>query len=272
MPELPEVETVVRGLRPDLLRRSIESAWLDWSRGLVTPDENSFRARIRGQKVLDVQRRAKYIVIRLDADFLMIHLKMTGRLYVVPDASQHESDRWVHFCFQLDNAHQLRFSDSRKFGRVYLTEDAAQFLGKLGPEPLDDDFTAEAFTRMLSRRRARIKPLLMNQAFLAGIGNIYADEALHRAHIAPLRQSDSLGQTEIAALHDAIRYVLNQGIERQGASIGWYRRADGGQGSMQDDFLAYGRTGEPCLTCRQGIIEKIVVGQRGTHYCPRCQK
>lgn len=272
MPELPEVETVVRGLRPDLLGRTVESAWLDWLPGLVTPDEAGFLARIRGQRVEDVQRRAKYIVIKLDADWLMIHLKMTGRLYVVPDASQRDSDRWMHFCFQLDNAHQLRFSDSRKFGRVYLTENAAQFLDKLGPEPLDDDFTVEEFARLLSRRSARIKSLLMNQEFVAGIGNIYADEALHRAHIAPLRTSDSLSEAEVAALHEAIRYVLNKGIERQGASIGWYRRADGGEGSMQDAFLAYGRTGEACLTCGQGTIEKIIVGQRGTHYCPRCQR
>jgi formamidopyrimidine-DNA glycosylase len=272
MPELPEVETVVRGLRPDLLERTIESAWTDWPRGLVTPDESGFLARIRGQQVKDVQRRAKYIVIKLDSDWLMIHLKMTGRLYVVPDASQHESDRWMHFFFQLDNAHQLRFSDSRKFGRVVLTEDTEPFLGKLGPEPLSDDFTPEAFKRLLSRRSGRIKPLLMNQAFVAGIGNIYADEALHRAHIAPLRSSDSLKKAEVIALHQAIRHVLNQGIERQGASIGWYRRADGGEGSMQDDFLAYGRTGEPCLTCGRGTIERIVVGQRGTHYCPQCQR
>ena len=227
MPELPEVETVVRGLRPDLKDRTIKSAWLDWSNGLVTPDEASFLARIQGQRVQDVQRRAKYIVIKLDADYLMIHLKMTGRLYVVPDDSQHDSDRWVHFRFQLDNAHQLRFSDSRKFGRVYLTEDTEPYLGKLGPEPLGDEFTLEAFRERLARRSARIKPLLLNQEFVAGIGNIYADEALHRAHIAPLRQSDTLTDEEVTALHEAIRHVLAKGIERQGASIGWYRRADG---------------------------------------------
>lgn len=272
MPELPEVETVARSIEPDLRGRTIQNVWLDWPKSLVTPDEISFKDRIAGQTVQQVARRAKYILIRLDADWLIIHLKMTGRLYVVPDDSQHEADQWVHFCFQLENGYQLRFSDARKFGRVYLTNDLDALLGHLGPEPLSDDFTLATFRERLQRRKATIKPLLLNQEFLAGVGNIYADEALHLAHIHPQRKSDTLSETETHDLYHAIRATLQKGIERQGASIGWYRRPDGQKGSMQDDFLAYGRTGEPCMTCNSGAIEKIVVGQRGTHYCPNCQR
>lgn len=271
MPELPEVETVVRGIRPDLVGRTIQSAWLDWERSLVTPDAASFQARIVGQKVQSVERRAKYILIKLDADYLVIHLKMTGRLYVVPNDTQNDADRWVHFWFQLDNQHQLRFSDSRKFGRVYLTPDLESITAQLGPEPLADDFTKALFRDRLQQRKGAIKPLLLNQQFVAGIGNIYADEALHRAHILPTRTADSLTPAEIDALHAAIRWVLQRGIERQGASIGWYRRPDGSKGSMQDDFYVYDQAGKPCRTCKSGIIQKKTVAQRGTHYCPNCQ-
>jgi len=272
MPELPEVETVVRGIRPDLVGRTIESAWLDWEPSLVTPLVSHFSARIQGQTIQEVTRRAKYIVIKLTADYLIIHLKMTGRLYVAPNDEQQHADRWVHFSFQLDNDHQLRFSDSRKFGRVYLTADLNAITGKLGPEPLADTFTLKDFRLRIEKRKGTIKPLLLNQAFIAGIGNIYADEALHRSHIHPRRKTDTLNDTEIEDLYHAIRWVLARGIERQGASIGWYRRPDGKKGEMQDDFYAYGRTGLPCRTCRQGTIQKTTIGQRGTHFCPSCQK
>ncbi|MFP4321781.1 MAG: bifunctional DNA-formamidopyrimidine glycosylase/DNA-(apurinic or apyrimidinic site) lyase [Anaerolineales bacterium] len=272
MPELPEVETVVRGIQPALTGRAIENVWLDWAPSLVMPDVQSFIARIRGQRIQAVTRRAKYIVIKLDADYLIIHLKMTGRLYVVPADTQYDADRWVHFRFGLGDGRELRFSDARKFGRVYLTADASEVLGKLGPEPLADDFTWADFAARLAKRKGTLKPLLLNQAFIAGIGNIYADEALHLAHIHPQRRSDTLRPEEITALYNAIREVLHKGIARQGASINWYRRPDGTRGAMQDDFFAYGRTGAPCRTCGQGTIEKIVVAQRSTHFCPRCQK
>lgn len=271
MPELPEVETVVRSIRPQLLGKTITNAWLDWERSLVVPDASGFLSRIQNQRVQDVWRRAKYIVIKLSHDYLMIHLKMTGRLYVTENEAQHDADRWVHFRFQFDDGQQLRFSDARKFGRVYLTNDLAPYLGQLGPEPLSDDFSLDWFGAAIRKRKTVVKNLLLNQTFIAGIGNIYADEALHRAHIRPTRKTDTLNATEIADLHEAIRWVLEKGIERQGASIGWYRQPDGTKGSMQDDFFAYGRTGASCRTCQQGIIEKTTVGQRGTHFCPNCQ-
>jgi formamidopyrimidine-DNA glycosylase len=270
MPELPEVETVVRGLRAPLIGRTIISATLDWPRALVTPDPAIFPARIAGQPVRSIHRRGKYILIALDPDTLIVHLKMTGRLYVAPDEITHDADRWAHFTFQLDNAHQLRFSDSRKFGRVYLVSDPAEVVGGLGPEPLDDTFTLAAFRARIAGRGGQIKPLITNQAFIAGIGNIYADEALFISRIHPQRAADSLRDDELAALYTAIRAVLSDGIAREGASVNWYRKPDGTRGTAQDALQVYGRAGEPCPRCDHPI-ERIVVGQRGTHLCPACQ-
>ncbi len=270
MPELPEVETVVRGLRQPLADRTILAVTYDYPGGLNTPDGAIFAARIAGQRVRGVDRRGKYILIRLDPDTLIIHLKMTGRLYVVPDGRQDDADRWVHFNFQLDNAHQLRFSDARKFGRVYLVPDAAEITGALGPEPLEEAFTLEAFRERLASRSGILKPLLLNQAFVAGIGNIYADEALFESRLHPLRHADDLADDEIARLHGAIRTVLERGLAREGASINWYRKPDGTKGEMQNVLNVYGRTGETCLRCG-GPISRIVVGGRSTHFCPACQ-
>ncbi len=272
MPELPEVETTVRGIRPALKARIITDVWMDWPSGLVTPDPTTFQARIKGQRIHDVSRRAKYILIVLEADTLLIHLKMTGRLYVVPNAHQDYADQWVHFHFQLDNDHQLRFSDSRKFGRVYLVTDTTTVLGKLGPEPLEANFTQQVFRQRIAPRTGQIKPLLLNQTFVAGLGNIYADEALHLAKIHPSRTADSLHDDEIEALWHGIRRALTDGIAREGASVNWYRKPDGTKGQAQNGLLVYGKTGDLCSTCHQAIIEKTVIGQRGTHFCPNCQR
>ncbi|MBN1565364.1 MAG: bifunctional DNA-formamidopyrimidine glycosylase/DNA-(apurinic or apyrimidinic site) lyase [Anaerolineae bacterium] len=270
MPELPEVETVVRGLRDPLVGRTITGVTLDWPRALKTPDTPIFTARIVQQPIRAIQRRAKYIVITLDPDTLIIHLKLTGRLYVAPDDAATDADKWVHFTFQLDNAHQLRFSDSRKFGRVYLVADPATVLGDLGPEPLDDVFTLDVFRARIGQRSAVIKPLLLNQQFIAGIGNIYADESLYASQIHPLRRADTLSDDEIARLYAAIREALQRGIDREGASVNWYRKPDGTQGRAQDGLKAYGQTGQPCVRCGH-LIEKMVVAGRGTHICPVCQ-
>lgn len=270
MPELPEVETVVRGLREPLVGRTIQSAWLDWPNSLVHPTPEEFAAQIAGQSVQRIDRRGKYILITLDGATLIIHLKMTGRLYVTPDDTSHDADRWVHFRFQLDNAHQLRFSDARKFGRVILTPDPEWVIGKLGPEPLEDDFTLDIFTARISNRSGVMKSLLLNQSFVAGIGNIYADEALFRAGIHPLRTADTLTADEMVRLHTSIRAALLAGITHEGASINWYRKPDGTPGESQKHFYAYGQTGQPCQQCGTPI-ERIVVGQRATHYCPTCQ-
>lgn len=270
MPELPEVETVVRGLRVPLAGRTITGVTYDWPPSLVTPDGPIFSARIAGQPVRDIQRRGKYIVIKLDPDTLIIHLKMTGRLYVVPDDAARYADQWVHYTFQLDNGQQLRFSDARKFGRVYLVEDADDVLRPLGPEPLDEAFTPDVLRARLQGRRAYLKPLLLNQQVVAGLGNIYVDEALYASQLHPLRRAHTLTNAEIDRLHAAIRAVLREGIAREGASINWYRKPDGTKGSAQDGLLAYGHAGEPCQRCGHPL-EKRVVGQRGTHLCPVCQ-
>lgn len=272
MPELPEVETTVRGIRAALENRVIRDVWMDWPSGLATPSPEVFKARVVGQQVRTVARRAKYILIHLEADTLLVHLKMTGRLYVVPDSAIDHADKWVHFRFQLDNAQQLRFSDSRKFGRVYLVEDVETITGRLGPEPLEDAYTLDVFLADLEKHKGAIKPLLLNQHFVAGVGNIYADEALHLAKIHPARRVDALNDAEKAALWVGIRQALAAGLAREGASINWYRKPDGNKGKAQDSLLVYGRTGQLCLSCGEGFIQKIVIGQRGTHFCPNCQR
>jgi formamidopyrimidine-DNA glycosylase len=271
MPELPEVETVVRGLRGPLIGRTVQSIWHDWPRTLRTPAPDEFGARIRGQTFRAIERRAKYILCRLDDDMLVVHLKMTGRLYVAEDRAAHEADRWVHFRAQLDAGQQLRFSDARKFGFVALVTDLSELTEKIGPEPLEDTFTREVLRTRLQGHRKAIKALLLDQEALAGVGNIYADEALHQAQIHPQRAADSLSDDEISRLHRAIRTTLADGIEYEGASVNWYRKPDGSTGEAQNHFAVYGRAGQPCLRCGTPI-EKIRVAQRGTHYCPACQR
>lgn len=270
MPELPEVETVVRGLREPLIGRRVESMGYNWARTLQTPDAEEFAARIQGQTFRAVNRRAKYILCELDDNVLVVHLKMTGRLYVSDKDAQNEADRWVHFWLDLDGDKQLRFSDSRKFGRVALVDHIDTLAPHLGPEPLTDEFTLKVFRERLARHQKSIKALLLDQAFLAGVGNIYADEALLRSKIHPLRPANSLTRKEAEALHEAIRFVLEAGIEREGASVSWYRKPDGTLGKAQEYLLAYDRAGKPCYICGTPI-EKIRVAQRGTHYCPTCQ-
>ncbi|MCB0214548.1 MAG: formamidopyrimidine-DNA glycosylase, partial [Anaerolineae bacterium] len=188
----------------------------------------------------------------------------TGDLLVEPEdepLSPH-----VRTIFDLDNGHQLRFKDPRKFGRVYLVEDPDLVVGKLGPEPLPDDFTLDDFKALFRRRSGRLKPLLLNQEFIAGVGNIYADESSFIAKIDPRRAVDTLTETELERLYYAIRQALNAGITHKGASLDAVYRG----GEFQDHFQVYGRTGEPCLTCG-ATIQRIVLGGRSTHFCPVCQ-
>lgn len=270
MPELPEVETVVRGLRAPLIGRIVQSMWYDWQRTIHTPSPEEFAARIVGQSFQSISRRAKYIVCALDHDFLIVHLKMTGRLYVADAGEQHDADRWVHFRLGLDNGRELRFSDSRKFGKVFLTSDVDTVIRHIGPEPLEDTFTVEIFHERLQKRDKVIKALLLDQSFIAGVGNIYADEALFRARIHPMRRSRTLTPDEVLRLYQMVRAALSDGIDYEGASINWYRKPDGTKGQSQDHFFVYGRDGQTCLECG-APIEKIRVTQRGTHFCPNCQ-
>lgn len=270
MPELPEVETVVRGLREPLIGRRIEGMWQDWAPTIHSPAPVEFAARVAGQRVQALSRRGKYILITLEHDTLIIHLKMSGRLYVTASDKAHEADRWVHARFDLDGGRQLRFSDLRKFGRVYLTDDVESLLSHLGPEPLSDEFTPEGFRAGMRGRKRAIKSLLLEQEFLAGVGNIYADEALFRAGIHPATRVDLLTDEDAKLLHQTIREALQAGIEHEGASVGWYRKPDGDKGNSQNHFYVYGRTDLPCRRCGTAI-NKIRVAQRGTHFCPQCQ-
>jgi formamidopyrimidine-DNA glycosylase len=195
---------------------------------------------------------------------------MTGRLYVIHKDESNEADKWARVVFDLDNDHQLRFSDSRKFGKIYLTADTTAFFAHIGPEPLTDDFTPADFLARLKSHHKAIKALLLDQTFLAGVGNIYADEALFGANIHPQTPANRIPDDQATRLYHTIRAVLNAGIDHEGASINWYRKPDGTKGTSQDHFAVYGRDGLACLGCGNPI-HKIRIAQRGTHFCPHCQ-
>lgn len=270
MPELPEVETVVRALRRPLVGRTIVGVRNDWPRHIALPAPDELAARLAGRRIEAIDRRGKYLVFSLsDDETLLIHLKMTGHLSVVP--ADEPPDPYAHTVFNLDDGREMRFRDPRKFGRVYLVRDPAQVTGPLGPEPLADDFSAEELAARLARRRRVLKPLLLDQTFIAGVGNIYADEALFDARLLPTRRSETLTADEIAALHAAIRRVLALGIAREGASISTYVKPDGQKGDMQNEVAVFRRTGQSCYTCG-GPIARIVLGGRSTHFCPNCQR
>lgn len=264
MPELPEVETIVRSLQPQLAGRRILEARLLWERTLAEPGVEEFGRRIAGQVIHAVGRRGKFLVMALERDVLLIHLRMSGDLLVeateLPPAAHHR------LLLELDNGQRLAFNDTRKFGRVWLVEDPQKVLEGLGPEPLVDSFGVVDFYQRLQANRRQLKPLLLDQRFLAGLGNIYADEALHLARLHPLTRSNRLNEAQAADLLQAIREVLKEGIRSNGASIDWVYRG----GDFQNYFRVYQRTGQPCPTCGTPV-QRMVVGQRGTHYCPTCQ-
>jgi formamidopyrimidine-DNA glycosylase len=269
MPELPEVETVVRALRRPLIGRTITGIRNTWPRHLATPELAELQYRIHGQQIQAINRRAKYLLFSLTGgETLIIHLKMTGHLYVVPATTA--SDKHAHTVFTLDHNDEFRFQDTRKFGRVYLVRDPNEVVAGLGPEPLEATFTPELLAERLAGRSRSLKPLLLEQTFVAGIGNIYADEALYDARLHPLQTADSLQPADLPALHAAIQKVLRLGIEREGASIDRYRKPDGEKGDMQNAVAVFQRTGQPCYQCGTPI-ERIVVGGRSTHFCPNCQ-
>jgi formamidopyrimidine-DNA glycosylase len=290
MPELPEVETIIRKLQrgepverglpayPPPVGHVIVRAWTDWPRAAY-PSGDAIKA-LSGHRVESIGRRGKYIVftlspchlvtlslnptVSLSPCYLLIHLKMSGRLDVLK--AETPRDKHVHFAFTLDNGYELRFNDARKFGRVYLVGDPAEVTGALGPEPLDDGFTLKSFRQRIAQKSGALKPLLLDQTFIAGIGNIYADEVLWRAKLHPLRRASSLSPVEVTALYRAIRAALAEGIRHEGTAIDWVYP----EGNHQDFLRVYSRAGQSCRRCRTAI-RRIVVGQRGTHFCPRCQ-
>jgi formamidopyrimidine-DNA glycosylase len=264
MPELPEVETIVNTLRPALIGKTILSADLLWQRTLAAPSPGSFKKNIRGQKISAITRRAKFLDLALSSSHLLFHLRMSGDLLVVLGGYQPAiHDRLI---LQLSEDTRLIFSDPRKFGRVWLVKDPAGIFRDLGPEPLSEDFTGHWLFNALHARHRQLKPLLLDQTFLAGLGNIYTDEVLHLAKLHPLSVSDSITRKQAERLCQAIREVLKEGIRRNGASIDWVYRG----GDFQNHFRVYGRDGQACPVCGTKI-ERITISQRGTHFCPHCQ-
>ena len=269
MPELPEVESIARRLRPHLLGKTIEEAQLRWTRTLAYPTPGKFKEFIKGKQIREVTRRAKYFILRLTDFSLLIHLRMSGDLLIKEGKIKPEKhDRLILRLRPVESPagalSNLVFNDTRKFGRVWLTADPEDVLGKLGPEPLSRKFTPEWLHAALQSKRRQLKPLLLDQTFLAGLGNIYADESLHIAKLHPLAVSDSVTAEQAGALHKAVCQVLKEGIRRNGASFDWVYR--GGE----YHFRVYDRTGKPCSVCGTSI-ERIIVGQRSTHFCPGCQ-
>ena len=264
MPELPEVETIARKLQPDLVGKKILSADLLWARTLAFPTPRKFKAQIQGQKIQAISRRAKYLILHLTDYSLLIHLRMSGDLSIRSSTIRPEPhDRLI---IKLSGGTSLVFNDTRKFGRVWLTGNPEEVLGRLGPEPLGEDFTVQWLHTALHRKHRQLKPLLLDQSFLAGLGNIYTDEALHIARLHPLTLSDTLTEQQARALHEAIHNVLDEGIRRNGASFDWVYRG----GEFQNYFRVYDRKDQECPVCGTKIV-RILVGQRSTHICPVCQ-
>lgn len=274
MPELPEVETVRRWLEPELVGRRLDRVEiLDWR--LTRPhDPLEVAVELTGERVRAVDRRGKYLVVRFDSGrALLIHLRMTGSLLHVPAGSAAETDPYRRAVVRLDGGSDLVYRDVRRFGTWLLTEpdEVEPYLNaRLGGEPLALAFTTKRLAEALANRRAPVKAVILDQRRLAGVGNIYADEALWRARVHPLRPAGELGAEELRALHRGIRAALKAGIERQGATLRDYRTPDGSSGRMQHEFKVYGREGEPCERCGRPI-EKIRAGGRGTWFCPFCQ-
>jgi formamidopyrimidine-DNA glycosylase len=298
MPELPEVEYTARQLRATVIGTTIREAEVFWERTIGHPDLADFLAEISERRIEGVRRRGKFLLLDLSGDlFLCIHRRMTGNLLLLPagweiDTSLRELDtvawdtkgplfvgpetdsalRYCRVCFHLADGRRLLFTDPRKFGRIELwpRNREQEVFAALGPEPLSEAFTIEHLTEALAGRKSGIKQVLLNQDVVAGVGNIYADEALFHAGIHPLRRAHTLTLTEIRLLHEGIVTVLKQGIEHGGTSFNDYRDLWGEAGENYNHVHVYQRTGEPCVRCGT-LIERMVIAQRSAHFCPTCQ-
>ena len=272
MPELPEVETVARDLAAQVTGATIAAvAHLDWPRMIETPAAEAFVAGLAGRRIAAVGRRAKWLLMSLDGGLtLAVHLRMSGSLHL-PRAGE-AADRHVHLILALTDGRAIHFRDVRKFGRVRLLDAAglAALDAAHGPEPLDAAFTPQVLGQLLAGRTTRLKPLLLDQAVVAGLGNIYVDEALWLARLHPQTPAGALAPRQVKALHAAIQEVLSLSIARKGSTFRDYRTGWGGFGENQHYFQVYARQGQPCPRCG-GPVAKAVLAQRGTHYCPRCQ-
>ena len=275
MPELPEVETVVRDLRAHgLVGAVIRTVNVRWPRTVAGATPRSFAAALTGRTVAGLSRRAKYIVVSLDSGFrLLIHLRMTGKLRIA--TTDERPGKHDHVVIILEDGRRLFFNDTRKFGRFRLAGPEAAPLADLGPEPLDDAFTPAALRRQLAGKSRMLKPLLLDQTVVAGLGNIYVDEALWQARLHPCRRANTLSAAETRRLHAAIVAVLQRAVDNSGTTLGTgdtnFYSVSGRRGRNADALRVFRRDGLPCPRCGT-VLERTVVGQRGTHLCPRCQK
>jgi formamidopyrimidine-DNA glycosylase len=274
MPELPEVETIVADLRPHLAGRTIVSCDLLFPTIVRHPEPEVFIDSVAGMRISSVRRRGKYILIDLENDLLLVvHLGMTGQLRLVE--ANKPLEKHTHAVFMLDDGRHLRYRDPRRFGRLLLgTEEsllASKKLPRLGPEPIDPAFAADELYRRLRKRRTALKAFLLDQGAVAGIGNIYADESLHRAKLRPDRLAGSLSRKSAQRLHESLRDSLLVAIANRGSSVDTYRDAWGEMGGQQEKLLVYGRAGEPCFTCGRPLALIRIAG-RSTVFCRRCQR
>lgn len=294
MPELPEVESIRLGLDPRIKNRVIERAELRLAKQLRGMKPAEFAARVAGRTISGTGRRGKYLMILLDGETMVIHLGMTGQVtywdhtkedqnefVVLPHtglqkaAGQHAPDKHTHLLFHLKGGDRIQYRDIRQFGyvRLFAPGEIEKFksISRLGLEPLDRAFTFAAFKKAMAGRRGALKAMLLSQSPIAGLGNIYVDEALFRAGLHPRRKAETLKEPQLKALFKAIPAVLRQGLKFGGTTLMDYRDAMGGKGSNQERLKAYGRAGEPCARCGRAL-KKILVSQRSTVFCPACQR
>jgi formamidopyrimidine-DNA glycosylase len=274
LPELPEVETVTADLRPHLVGREITGCDLRFPAIVRHPSPAAFAAGVTGRRIEAMSRRGKYILHHLDSgELLVVHLGMTGQWrYVAPGT---EEPTHLHAVFQLDDGFQLRYRDVRRFGRLLLGTDqelvAGRKMPRLGPEPVDASFTAADFYRRLHVRRAPLKALLLDQMVVAGVGNIYADEACFRARVRPDRPANTLSRQAVGRLRAALDESLSLAIANRGSSVADYRDAWGEAGRQQEELLVYGRGGQPCVRCGRPLALVRLAG-RSTVFCRHCQR
>jgi formamidopyrimidine-DNA glycosylase len=274
VPELPEVETIVADLRPHLVGRTIIRCELSFPTLVRHPEPEQFVDGVVGMRIESVGRRGKYIVLGLTGGVLLVvHLGMTGQLRLVDPAARLENH--THAVFFLDDGKQLRYRDPRRFGRLLLgTAEAlvaSKKMPRLGPEPIDPAYEADALYRELRRRRAPLKAVLLDQKAIAGVGNIYADESLHRAGLRPTRVASTVSRQSARRLHQSLRESLELAIANRGSSVDTYRDAWGDLGGQQEKLLVYGRAGEPCFTCGRPLSSVRIAG-RTTVFCRHCQR
>lgn len=273
MPELPEVETVRRTLAGLIVGRTIERVSVHLPRIIQRPDDvRVFEMELAGRKIEDVGRRGKFLLIRMDNLVLVSHLRMEGRYGLYQSGDPVE--KHTHVIFHFTDGMELRYKDVRQFGTMHLFAPGQELiskpLAKLGLEPLDEAFTFEAFCHVIAGRTTKIKPALLNQEYIVGLGNIYVDEALFRAGIYPQLQANHLSTEQLRRLYEAILATLSEAVLAGGSSIKSYVNGQGEMGMFQHSLNVYGRQGQPCPACGQPI-EKITLAGRGTHYCPECQ-